>query len=335
MAAAADGFAVGVEHHQLDVREAAVAQHVGELEAQPLDRDRGHGLAEMTAGVGEAGLDAEPAALPHIGGEVRVLQTLVDHAQAALERLGGLEQRRDVDLGLDPEQLREVERRQQGQRRFRLRDQEAHRRGRIDVFQHLRDDHEQALGRGALRQDRGEVDADRLHVAQQLGDRGEVGALAGRIVRLGLHVDQLAHGVVDLHRVQPHMGVRHAEAVVGELGAQDQQLAPLRRAGAQLQCPLDQLQQLAGFDQAQMAALVHALGEAPHLLGPGLGVGVAILEHLDLVVGFLDGERQAAFQQLHQVREIDAVFAARLLGAQLLDHFEILLPAARSAPAGA
>ena len=121
MAAAADGFAVGVEHHQLDVGEAAIAQQVGQLQPQPFDRDRGHRLAEMPAGIGEAGLDAEPPALPHIGGEVRVLQALVDHADAALERLGGLEQGRDVDLGLDPEQLGEIERRQQRQRRFAFR----------------------------------------------------------------------------------------------------------------------------------------------------------------------------------------------------------------------
>src|SRR5688500_20286863 len=69
MAAAADGFAVSVEHHQLHVREATGAQHVGELEPQPLDRDGGDGLTEVPAGIGESGLDAQASTLAHIGGD--------------------------------------------------------------------------------------------------------------------------------------------------------------------------------------------------------------------------------------------------------------------------
>ena len=64
--AAADALAVGVEDDDLELGEAVRAQEVGELEPDALDRDRGGGLADVAAGVREAGLDADPAAAAQV-----------------------------------------------------------------------------------------------------------------------------------------------------------------------------------------------------------------------------------------------------------------------------
>ena len=146
MAAAADRFAVRVEDHQLDVGKALPGQLAADRHPQPLDRVAGGDLAERPAGVREAGLDAQPAVALDIGAKALDAQRLGDRARALLEADQGLEQGRDLDLVLDPEQPGEIERRQQREAGLALGDQEADRLGRVDVFQHLRDDHEHALG---------------------------------------------------------------------------------------------------------------------------------------------------------------------------------------------
>ena len=61
MTAAADRFAVGVEDHQLDAGEALARQLAADRQPQALDGIGRGDLAERAAGVGVAGLDAEPA----------------------------------------------------------------------------------------------------------------------------------------------------------------------------------------------------------------------------------------------------------------------------------
>ena len=122
----------------------------------------GGDLAERPAGVREAGLDAQPAVALDVGAKALDAQRLGDRPRALLEADQGLEQGRDLDLVLDTEQPGEIERGQQREAGLALGDQEADRLGRVEVFQHLRDDHEDALGGRLLGQQRAEVDADRL-----------------------------------------------------------------------------------------------------------------------------------------------------------------------------
>src|SRR3546814_17985216 len=73
--------------------------------------------------------------------EMRRAQRVLDDAVAMLHRLLGLDQRRDLDQMLDAEEPREIERDEEGEGGLGLGDQEAERRGGIDVLTQLRDHH--------------------------------------------------------------------------------------------------------------------------------------------------------------------------------------------------
>ena len=70
------------------------------------------------------------------------------------------------------------------------------------------------------------------------------------VVRRRLHVDELTHRVMDLHGVEPNMGMRHAKAVIGDLGLQNDELAAMLDLVRETQCALDQFEQLCRIDQA-------------------------------------------------------------------------------------
>ena len=76
-----------------------------------------------------------------------------------LERAFGLEQRRDVDPVVDPEQPREVQRGEHGRRLLAFGHQHAQRRVGVDVLDDLRHREELADGGRALDRQRGEVGA--------------------------------------------------------------------------------------------------------------------------------------------------------------------------------
>ena len=142
MGTAPDGFAVGIENHQFEIRKSKAKHQRGQALAQQLHGRRHRRLAEMPARIGKSSLDAEAPAPAHIGGVVRIGQTVFDHLDAAFEGLGGFEQGRDVQLVGDPEQPGEVKSGQQREGGLAFRDQEADGRRPIDIFQDLGAQHE-------------------------------------------------------------------------------------------------------------------------------------------------------------------------------------------------
>src|SRR3546814_3914240 len=119
--------------------QAVPGQCGGDLQAQPLDPEGRRHLADIAAGIGEAELKTETAGAPDVIAEMRRAQRVLDDAVAMLHRLLGLEQRRDLDQMLDAEDPREIERDEEGEGGLGLGDQEADRRGGIDVLRQFRD----------------------------------------------------------------------------------------------------------------------------------------------------------------------------------------------------
>ena len=219
VAAAAHRFAVGVEDDQFDVVQSPLGEHAADRDAQPLDRVGGRDLPEIAAGIREAGLDVQAALATDVGAKAVHGERLGDRVGAPLQADPGLEQRRDLDLVLDAEQLREVERGQQGEAGFALGDQKADRLARVDVLEGLRDDHEQAFGGRLLRSERAEVDLHRHHAVDQPADRVEVSEAVARIVGRVIHADGLADRIVQLPRIQSDVGVGETEPERRDPGA--------------------------------------------------------------------------------------------------------------------
>ena len=96
-------------------------------QTQPLDAKRRSHLPDESSRIGKAELHREPALPLQVRAIVRALQRLLDDSLAALEGLFGLEQRRNLDAILDPEQTRIVERRQQREAGLGFRDQKTDR----------------------------------------------------------------------------------------------------------------------------------------------------------------------------------------------------------------
>ncbi len=93
MRAAADRFTVGVEEQELHAGKPARFPKPDQPQLEALDRERGGGLADVAARVGEAELDAEPTLRAHVVEEVLVVEQLADHAVAVMHAVRGLEQR--------------------------------------------------------------------------------------------------------------------------------------------------------------------------------------------------------------------------------------------------
>ena len=127
MRAAADALAVRVEQHHLDAGDAVARQRLADLQAQPLDQIAGRELADIAAGIGIAELQRQPAGRLQIGAVMRAAQRLVQHRGALLQRLGGFEQRADLDMLSMPKRLRQPERGEQRVAGLGLGDQEADR----------------------------------------------------------------------------------------------------------------------------------------------------------------------------------------------------------------
>ena len=154
-----------------------------DLQAQPLDQVAGGELADIAAGIGIAELQRQPSGGLQIGAVVRAAQRLLQHRRALLQRLGGLEQRADLDVPLDAEQPRQPERGEQRVAGLGLGDQEAHRHRAVHVLDDLRHRHHQPRRRCLLGQQRAEIDRHRLHRIERRVDRREQRAAMRRLLR--------------------------------------------------------------------------------------------------------------------------------------------------------
>ena len=119
----ADALAVGVEDEKLDSLEPVFLQGVDEAESQALDHEGRGRLADEAAGVGKAGLNAHPSARPQVVAVGLEGEHLAYQVGAVFQRLGRLEQGRDVDPPVDPVEPGVVERCEQGERRLGLSDE--------------------------------------------------------------------------------------------------------------------------------------------------------------------------------------------------------------------
>ena len=137
-----------------------------------------------------------------VGEEVRIGEQLVDDAVAVMQPVRRLEQRRDLDVALDAEEPRIVERREQREGSVRLGDQQANRRAPVEVLAKLRREHEDAFRGGLLARHGAVVHVDRGDAVEKAGHRAQElpprRALPGR----GAQRDVGPDGVVQLHGVQ-------------------------------------------------------------------------------------------------------------------------------------
>ena len=213
MGAAPDRLAMGVEDDELDIRKLVTPQQFGDPDAQALDPEGRGDLPDIAPGIRIAELDAQPPVALEIVAEMRAAQRLVDDARPLLQRVGGLEQRRDLDAVGDAEAARQPERAEQRIAGLGLRDQEAHGLRAVDMLHDLRDRHHHPRRRGPLGRQRPEIDRDRLDLVQRRIDGGEKGTSLRRLARLLLQRDRRAQCVVELRGVEPEMRQRDRDAM--------------------------------------------------------------------------------------------------------------------------
>ena len=166
MRAAAHALAVRVEHQRGDIGHAVLRHRLGQPPLEPLDGEAGGDLAEKAPGVRKSGLDRHPSVRAGVGAVGVFPEQRIEQSPAMFERLLGLEQRRDVDLVGDPEQVREVECDQHRRWLFAFGDQHADRGVGIDVLEDFRHRQELADRGRALDRQRGEIGAQRLRFRQ-------------------------------------------------------------------------------------------------------------------------------------------------------------------------
>ena len=325
MAAPADALAVGVEQDHLDAAEPARGQQVGDLQPKALDLVGGGHLADIAAGIRIAELKAEPSGRADVVLVVRAAQRLLDHPYAALESLRRFEQRADLDLPLDAQQAREPERAEQRVAAFGFGDEEADGRRAVDVLDHRGGDHHQPRRRRLLGEQRAEVERGGLGLLERLVDAGEQGATAGRIVGIVADAEPLSGDVVDLGRVQPHVGVGEAEPVRQQAGAGDREAERVIVGGGieTVGGGLEQRQERAGLEDRLLAPVdqrareardlggIAARGAGGDLLRDGLergaetgGEGGGARDRLDR------GERAGELHLLHPEPEAERVVPA-------------------------
>lgn len=221
MRSAAHAFAVGVEHQRGDVGQPVGGHRLGEAALQAFDGEGGGHLPDEAPGVREPGLHCHAASQAGIGAVGRLCQQGVEEPAAVLKSGLGLEQRRDIDLVLDPEQLGEIERGEHRGRLFALGHQHADRRVCIDMLEDLRHREELADRSRAFGGEGGEIGAQRagfIHHPAQRRNR----ALAGQIDRLVIG-KAAADGVVELLGVHPEVNPAHAEAISAHRSGEGEQ----------------------------------------------------------------------------------------------------------------
>ena len=180
MGAAADGLAMGVEDHHLDIRQPGVGERPRELDPETFNGKRCCDLPHETARIGKPGLHAQALPGLDVGPVMLVLDELRDHVVAMFERVRRLEQGRNVQPVGNPEQAREIQGGENLERRFTLGNQQPDGGFGIDMLEDLRGNHEQAPRRGRFRDDIAEVTGDWRCVGDQLVQGAHVGTPRGR-----------------------------------------------------------------------------------------------------------------------------------------------------------
>ena len=155
-------FAVGVEDQRRDFAQPVLLHRACQTALQSLNGKRGGHLADEAAGIRKSGLDRHTPAHLRIVAVTGLGEQGIEKPLAVLHCAFGLEQRRNIDLVVDAEQLREKERGEHCLRVFAFGDQHADRRIGIDVVQDLRHGEELAHGGGVLDGERGEIGPQRF-----------------------------------------------------------------------------------------------------------------------------------------------------------------------------
>ena len=230
MGAAAHALAVGVEDQRGDVGQPVCGHRFGKASLQPLDREARRNLSDEAAGIGKSGLDRDAPAPADIGLIVGLGEQRVEQPTAVLERIVGLEQRRDVDFVIDAEQFGEIERGERCCRHFALGDQHPDRRVCVDVVEDLRHRQELADRGAALDRQCGEVGTMRGGLVERF-PQPHHGAAAGE-VQLAFGIDHSADRVPELGRVHPEMDPPHAQPVGAHRGGKGLERDRARCLGA-------------------------------------------------------------------------------------------------------
>ena len=261
---------------------------------------------------------------------VRALQRLLDHPLAALERLLGLEQRRNLDAIVHPEQPRIVKRRQQREPGFRLRNQKPDGRLGVDVLDDLRHRHHQPLGRRPFLHQRFEADRQRPHAPEQIVDGIEVRSPIRRIVRLGLEAHQPPRRVVQLRRVEPHMNMRQAHAMRPQARAYCQQRFAPFIIGRRYEGSFDQREHRRRLDQRMRAPRHHRAAERRRACRIALGGG----QQFDLTRHGCARRREHRGERFQRRQEIAArrAFERVDFAAIAFDHRELVGQTRRDRP---
>ena len=223
MRAAAHRFAVGVEHQSGDIAQTIGGHGLGQPPLQSLDGKGCGDLTDETPGVGKPGLHRNPPAPPGIGTIVFLSQHRIEKAAAMFQCALGLEQRRDIDLVGNAEQLGEIQRGEHDRWLFAFGYQHADRGIGIDVVEYLRHDQELAQRGAVLDGQRRHVRAQRMHFCQQLAQPHQRGLTAQ--IKLAIRIDAAADGVLQLRIVHPEVDPAHAKPIGLHCGDGDEDLA--------------------------------------------------------------------------------------------------------------
>ncbi len=132
------------------------------------------------------------------------------------------------------------------------------------MLQHLRDGQHQPCGGGLLRQQRAIVDGDGFNFGERGVDLRKQPAPPGRVVRRGRDAEPLAQRVVQLGRVQPHMGMRERQPMRRKARPLHRQRLARRGIGGRGDGGGEQVQQGRGRRQGGVLPADHGLGEALH-----------------------------------------------------------------------
>ena len=214
-------------------------------------------------------------------------------------------------ISVDAEQLGEEHRDEDRRRALALGDEVADRRVAIDVLGDLRGERELADGGRGLEVERLEVDRLGLRRADHLDDARQRLAL-GQVARPRL-VHEGAERVVDLHRVDAQVDVRHAEPrrlqEARERG--DRALGAPASGAASISESSSADQRLGGDEIVAVAARDDVGG-----LREREAAGPDLLERRDLLVDGGDGEIELAGDLAREALHLRAVAEAGLQGEE-------------------
>ncbi len=281
MGTAPHAFAVSVEDQRGNIGEAVGDHRLAQPPLQPLDRQRRRDLADEPSRVGKAGLDRDPPARAGIVAIGFLGEQRVEEAAAMFKRAFRLEQGRNIDLVLDPEQPREIERGKHRAGLFTFGHQHPDRGIGVDVMEDLGHGQELADRSRILDRQRGDIAAQRLGFGQQFAHPHQRG-LAGEI-ELAVGVDPAPDRVLQLAGIHPEMDPAHPQAIGPHRRRDSQQglglvIAGMGRLMLQLGDDPGQAGQLEGMIGAEVVGSVRQgrrIGEVGRCQPLRLGLRIA------------------------------------------------------------